>query len=40
MWEIANAQSAFRAQTDRKEDGLAKYNGDWMKRELIEERAG
>jgi threonyl-tRNA synthetase len=40
MRELQAANLPFDRKLTRKEDGLQKYRDDWMKRELIEERAG
>src|SRR5579875_197289 len=40
MRELQAANLVFDRKLTRKEDGLKKYASDWMKRELIEERAG
>src|SRR5437868_6556162 len=40
MRELQAANLPFDRKLTRKEDGLEKYRDDWMKRELIEERAG
>jgi threonyl-tRNA synthetase len=40
MREIQARNLPFERKLTRKEDGLQKYRDDWMKRELIEERAG
>ena len=40
MQEIAERKLPFERQLTPKAEGLAKYKGDWMKHELIEERAG
>jgi threonyl-tRNA synthetase len=39
MWELQKQNLPFERKLTRKEDGLAKYAGDWMKRELIQEKA-
>src|SRR5438270_12480467 len=40
MREIATRNLPFERKLTAKQEGLAKYKGDWMKHELIEERAG
>ncbi len=40
MREIASRNLPFERKLTPKQEGLAKYKGDWMKHELIEERAG
>ena len=40
MREIQARNLPFERKLTRKEDGLDQYQGDWMKHELIEERAG
>lgn len=40
MRELQAKNLPFERKLTRKEDGLAKYKDDWMKHELIEERAG
>jgi threonyl-tRNA synthetase len=40
MREIATRNLPFDRKLTAKQEGLAKYKGDWMKHELIEERAG
>ncbi len=40
MQEIADRQLPFERKMTPKAEGLEKYKEDWMKRELIEERAG
>jgi len=40
MRELQAQNLSFERKLTAKEDGLEKYRGDWMKRELIEERAG
>ena len=40
MREIATRNLPFDRKLTAKKEGLAKYKGDWMKHELIEERAG
>lgn len=40
MRELQAKNLPFDRRLTAKQDGLAKYHGDWMKRELIEERAG
>jgi threonyl-tRNA synthetase len=40
MREIQARNLPFERKLTQKEDGLEKYKGDWMKHELIEERAG
>jgi len=40
MRELQTANLPFDRKLTKKEDGLEKYRDDWMKRELIEERAG
>ena len=40
MRELQAKNLPFERKLTRKEDGLEKYREDWMKRELIEERAG
>jgi threonyl-tRNA synthetase len=40
MREIGARNLPFERKLTPKEDGLRKYKGDWMKHELIEERAG
>ncbi|HMF78582.1 MAG TPA: threonine--tRNA ligase, partial [Bryobacteraceae bacterium] len=40
MRELQAKNLPFDRKLTSKEEGLAKYSGDWMKRELIEERAG
>jgi threonyl-tRNA synthetase len=40
MREIAARNLPFERKLTAKQEGLAKYKGDWMKHELIEERAG
>src|SRR6266496_2939612 len=40
MWEIQKRNLPYERVLTRKEEGLRKYADDWMKRELIEERAG
>jgi threonyl-tRNA synthetase len=39
MWDLQAKDLPFERKLTRKEDGLRKYAGDWMKRELIEEKA-
>src|SRR6185437_34204 len=39
MWELQKENLVFERKLTRKPDGLAKYADDWMKRELIEEKA-
>jgi threonyl-tRNA synthetase len=40
MWEIQKRNLPYERVMTVKEDGLRKYSDDWMKRELIDERAG
>ena len=40
MWEIQARNVPYQRQYTPKEDGLRKYQDDWMKKELITERAG
>jgi threonyl-tRNA synthetase len=40
MWEIQKRNLPYERVLTKKDDGLRKYSDDWMKRELIEERAG
>ncbi len=40
MWELQKRDLPYERVLTRKDEGLLKYSGDWMKRELIEERAG
>src|ERR1700738_4876395 len=40
MWELQAKGLSFERIMTPKEEGLRKYSDDWMKRELIEERAG
>jgi threonyl-tRNA synthetase len=40
MWEIQSRRLPYERVYTRKEDGLKKYAGAWMKCQLIEERAG
>lgn len=40
MREIASRNLPFERKLTAKQEGLEKYKGDWMKHELIEERAG
>jgi len=40
MWELQSKDLPFERVLTRKEEGLKKYSDDWMKRELIDERAG
>src|SRR5690348_17036766 len=40
MWEIQKRNLPYERVMTVKGDGLRKYSDDWMKRELIEERAG
>ena len=40
MWEIQARDLPFERVMTSRDDGLRKYSGDWMKKELIEERAG
>ncbi len=40
MWELQSKSLPFERVMTPKEEGLRKYADDWMKRELIEERAG
>ena len=40
MWEIQKRHLPYERVYTRKEEGLQKYSGAWMKCELIEERAG
>jgi threonyl-tRNA synthetase len=40
MWEIQARDLAYERVMTPKGEGLSKYAGDWMKKELIEERAG
>src|SRR5215469_4348450 len=40
MWEIQKRNLPYERVMTAKDDGLRKYSDDWMKRELIEERAG
>lgn len=39
MWELQKKNLEFERKLTRKSDGLEKYAGDWMKRELISEKA-
>ncbi|MGA8595715.1 MAG: threonine--tRNA ligase [Bryobacteraceae bacterium] len=39
MWELQKQNLPFERKLTRKEDGLRKYADDWMKRELITEKA-
>jgi len=40
MWEIQARDLPYERIMTPKDEGLRKYAGDWMKKELIEERAG
>ncbi len=40
MWEIQARDLPFERVMTAKDEGLRKYDGDWMKKELITERAG
>src|ERR1700733_9734407 len=40
MRELQSANLPFERKLTKKQDGLEKYRDDWMKRELIDERAG
>src|SRR5579863_8990992 len=40
MWEIQMRDLPYERVMTAKDEGLRKYAGDWMKKELIEERAG
>jgi threonyl-tRNA synthetase len=40
MWEIQKRNLPYERVMTQKDDGLRKYSDDWMKRELIDERAG
>src|SRR5437868_1429870 len=40
MWEIQKRNLPYERVMTAKDEGLRKYSDDWMKRELIEERAG
>src|ERR1041385_7461198 len=40
MWEIQKRNLPYERILTRKDEGLRKYADDWMKRELIQERAG
>jgi threonyl-tRNA synthetase len=40
MWEIQKRNLPYERVMTTKNEGLRKYSDDWMKRELIEERAG
>jgi threonyl-tRNA synthetase len=40
MWEIQARNLPYERVMTSKDEGLRKYSGDWMKKELIEERAG
>src|SRR5580704_8199090 len=40
MWEIQARNLPYERVMTAKDEGLRKYAGDWMKKELIEERAG
>jgi len=40
MWEIQKRNLPYERVMTAKDDGLRKYADDWMKRELIDERAG
>ncbi|MGA2593092.1 MAG: threonine--tRNA ligase [Bryobacteraceae bacterium] len=40
MWEIQARDFPYQRVMTPKDEGLRKYSGDWMKKELIEERAG
>jgi threonyl-tRNA synthetase len=40
MWEIQKRNLPYERVLTRKDEGLRKYADDWMKRELIQERAG
>jgi threonyl-tRNA synthetase len=40
MWEIQKRNLPYERVMTGKDEGLRKYSDDWMKRELIEERAG
>src|SRR6476661_4041545 len=40
MWEIQARDLPYERVLTAKDEGLRKYSGDWMKKELIEERAG
>jgi len=40
MWEIQARNLPYERVLTPKPEGLRKYDGDWMKKELIEERAG
>jgi threonyl-tRNA synthetase len=40
MWEIQKRELPYERKLIRKDEGLEKYKDDWMKRELITEKAG
>ncbi|MFB3830060.1 MAG: TGS domain-containing protein, partial [Bryobacteraceae bacterium] len=40
MWELQKRDLPYERVLTRKDEGLEKYSADWMKRELIAERAG
>src|ERR1051326_4809595 len=40
MWEIQKRNLPYERVMTAKDEGLRKYSDDWMKRELIDERAG
>jgi threonyl-tRNA synthetase len=40
MWELQKQDLPYERKLTLKEEGLRKYDGDWMKKELICERAG
>jgi threonyl-tRNA synthetase len=40
MWEIQKRDLPYERKLTRKDEGLEKYKDDWMKRELITEKAG
>ena len=40
MWELQKKNVPYERVLTAKDEGLRKYAGDWMKRELIDERAG
>src|SRR3974390_511022 len=39
MWDLQKKDLPYERVLTRKDEGLAKYKDDWMKRELIQERA-
>jgi threonyl-tRNA synthetase len=40
MWELQKKDLPYERKLTPKDEGLRKYDGDWMKKELITERAG